>query len=330
MFIWCNRGDIEAYRNEDGTFDDYTIDRLPILEMYVLPPTVVSIIPDPSNLWGAVGYVLEIGERVPMRFGDVIHWKDINLEFDASSRPQLHGMSPIKPGSATLEESNSLSRASMRMSQNDGAKAVLFNETMNAMTPQQQSDLKKVIDAKINNVDVAGSVATLQGKWGLHSLAMSSKDMEMIDKKKMSWREIALLFEVPPQLVDTDTKYDDLDSSLLQWVNNSIAPGCKQLDGEMNRVLLKSFKLEGKAFIATDISDIPEVQASMIKRAKEMQEIWSISPDEVRELLMYEPLGGKFAEPWVVTNRTPLSESSVDDGTDELLNDIQNDRGTNQ
>src|SRR5690349_14779135 len=116
-FIWLNRGDIEDYRNEDGSFDDMAIDKLPVLEMLVLPSNLITIIPDPTDLWGVLGYWLEVGERVIIRKGDVIHWKTINLDFDAASRTHLRGMPPLRPGAKTLEESNTMARASLRQAQ---------------------------------------------------------------------------------------------------------------------------------------------------------------------------------------------------------------------
>lgn len=314
--IWLNRGDIEGYRLPDGSFDDMAIDRLPVLEMHVLPVNLITVIPDPEDVWGVLGYILEAGERLTMRASDVIHWKSVNLDFDASSRSHLRGMTPLTPGAKTLEEGNSLAKGSMRMSQNDGAKAVIYNETMDKMTPTQSSDVKRVVDAKINNTEVSGQVALLQGKWGLLNLAMSSKDMEMIEKKKMSWQELCFLFDVPNEFFDTQTTFANKEQALLAWVTNEIVPACKQLSGELNRVLLKAFKLEGVALISADWSELPEIQKSMAESAKTLQDIWSITPDDVRSFLGHEPLGGKFGEPWVPSGRVPMSE--MNDGSEEI------------
>ena len=320
-FIWLNRGDISQYRNEDGTFDDMQINRLPVLEMYALPPDLVTLIPDPSNPWGVLGYILEGGERDYIRAGDIIHWKDINLQFDISSRTQSRGMSPLTPGARNLEENNSIVNGSMRMAQNDGAKAVLYEKSLSRMTPQQQTDLKKIIDAKINNTDVSGSVAAIQGDWGILNLASDARAMQMIERKKFTWHEIALLFGVPPEYVVTDQKYDNLNQAGIDWVANSIIPSCKQFDGELNRLLLKAFNLDGIAFIATDITEFPEIQQKTIMVAKEMQEIWAISPDDIRELLGYDKIGDTFAEPWVPSNgRMPLSQIGDGMTEEDLIN----------
>lgn len=313
-FIWLNRGDIEDYRLPDGSFDDMAIDRLPVLEMQVLPANLITIIPDPLDAWGVLGYILEVGERLVIRKNDIIHWKNTNLNFDASSRDHMRGMTPMRPGSKTLSESDALSFYSMRSAQNDGSKAIIFEKSMKSITPTQMTQIKSVVDAKVNNLELAGQVATLQGDWGVIDLSMSSKDMETIEKKKMSWQEIAFLFDVPNEFFDTQTTFANKEQALLAWVTNEIIPACKQLNGEFNRVLLKAFSLEGIAVIASDWSDLPEIQKGMVEAAKMMQDIWCVSPDDVREMLGYEPLGGQFSEPWVPSGRVPLSMANQDDG----------------
>lgn len=316
-FIWLNRGDLEPYRNSDGTLDDMAIDRLPVLEMQVLPSNFITLIPDPMDLWGVLGYVLEVGERVVIRKNDVVHWKNINLEFDASSRTHLRGISPLTPGGKTLEENNSLTLSAMRSAQNDGVKAVMYNETMNAMTPTQQADMKRVVDAKINNNQVADAVATIQGKWGLLDLSMSSKEQQRLELKQMSWQELCFLLDVPVEFFNPDITFANKEQALIGWITNDIHPACKQFCGELNRVLIKAFSLDNTAFIACDITELPEVRKSMVESAKMMQEIWSISPDDVRDYLGFDRVGGDFGEPWVPPGRTPLSKSNIDDGMGE-------------
>lgn len=325
-FIWLNRGDISEYRFEDGSFDDVAINRLPVIEMIPLPSNLITIVPDPENLWGVEGYLLEVGERVIIRKDDVIHWKTVSLDFDAASRTHLRGMPPLKPGARTLEENNSMTNAAMRQAQNNGAAGVLYNKTLDKMTPENQTRLKKVIDSKINNNDVAGAVATLQGDWGYLDFGKSSKDMQLIEGQKFSWQELCFLFGVPVELFDPATTFANKEMAQVSWVINEIMPDCKQLDDEMNRMLLKAFKMESVAYIGTDYTQLPEIQKTITETAKIMQEIWCIAPDDIRDFLGYERLGGDFDEPWVAAGRTPLSKAHMDDGGNDILNQIDNGR----
>lgn len=315
--IWLNRGDIESYRNEDGSFRDDEIDRLPVLEMYVLPTDQMTIIPDPNNLWGLLGYILEVGERIHIRKNDVIHWKSTNLNFNQDSRDHLRGWAALRSGKKSLEMNNSMTDSAVRMAQNDGARFVLYNKTMSAMTPTQQTDLKAVIDRKINNNDVKSAVATLQGDWGGIDLGKSAIDMQLLDGKKFSWQELCFLLDVPFEFFDPHTPFAEKQLAMIHWITNSLEPASKQLDGEMNRVLLKSFNLEGKAFIGCDYSDLPEMKQLAVETAKKLQEIWSITPNEVRQSVGYEEsTDPRFNEFWVPGDRVPMSEMS-DGSTDE-------------
>jgi hypothetical protein len=108
-FIFLNRGDLEAYRDETGLLDDDTIDLLPVLEMCVLPADHIAIIPDPTNVWGVLGYVLDIGgQRIVLRKNDVIQWKTVSLDFNAGTRAHLRGMPPLQPGQELLAESRAV------------------------------------------------------------------------------------------------------------------------------------------------------------------------------------------------------------------------------
>jgi len=313
-FIWLNRGDLEGYRNEDGSFMDEVIDKLPVLEMYVLPSNLMGIIPDPDDIWSVLGYILQAGQEVVIRKGDVIHWKSTTLKFDVASREHLRGFTALTPGALTLEESNSVTRASMRSAQNDGAKAVMFDKSMKAMTPTQQSELKKVIDIKINNKDVSNAVATVQGDWGLLDLSQTAKDQMHIEKKLMLWKEMCFLLKVPVELFDPQTTFANKEMAMVAWVTNDIIPACKQLDGELNRMLLKAFGLEKAAFIGTDYSELQEIQKAMADTAKTMKEVGWFTPNEIREVMAYEKRPEKeMNEPWPSSGNSPLSQSLIEE-----------------
>lgn len=319
-FVWLNRGDIEGYRLPDGSFDDKAIDRLPILEMYVLPSQYITLIPDPTNVWGVLGYILEAGERLVMRKGDVIHWKSTNLDFNTTSRDHLRGMSPLTPGSITAEEANSLAKTSLRRSQNDGAKGVLFNEM--ATTPQQQTDIKRVVDVKINNNMVADAVAAMAGKWGYVNLSVDNRANQTVELKKLSWQELCMLLDVPYEFFNPETTFANKEMAQVGWVTNSIVPACKEHDGEYNRVLPKAFGVDGKVFIGSDYAELDEVRKARVASAKEMQEIWSVTPNEVREFLDLEAYDDdSFDVPWVPGGRSPITHMQSPE--DEMAQDLE-------
>lgn len=333
-FIYLNRGDLEPYRNPDGTFNDDAIDVLPVLEMNVLPADHIALIPDPFNIWGVLGYVLEIsGRRIVLRKGDVIHWKTVSLDFDAGTRSHLRGMPPLQPGAELLAESTAVNNSSKRAAETDGAKAALFEKSLKAMTPEQQSQIKAVIDRKINNTDVSGSVAALQGDWGLLDLSMSSKDQMHIEKKQNILQQFCFLFAVPYEFFDPRTTFANKKEAQKGWVTNDIMPACNQLDNEFNRVIPKSFGLEDKVFIGSDDSELPEMQIDIAAMATGLAAAWWITPNEKREMMEQEPIDDpKFDQPFIPSGVTPL-EDMVDPMQEQAmqieLNRVTNGLGKN-
>lgn len=318
-FIWLNRGDTTG-------MDEKAAMALPVLEMYVLPVSDMVVVPDPNNLWGCIDYKLNIsGKLVPLGKANVIHWRKANLKFDAISRTHLRGMTPLEPGADTVQQYEDATKASVRMYQNDGAKGVLFNEMLGTLSPGQESDLRGVINKKINNNDIKGAVAFLQGKWNYVDIGKSNTDLGLLDGKKLTWKELCFLLGVPYAYFDPEIPYADQNKAGIDFVSNTIIPMCRQFDGELNRFLLKAFKVSG-AYIGSDFSDLPEIREMNYQTAVNLSKLWPVTPDEVRELMGYDPLGGEFSEPWVPTGYMPLSQ--FNDGFAQMQQELQN-RGLN-
>jgi phage portal protein BeeE len=316
-FIWLNRGDITG-------LTDMQIALLPVLEMYPLPSYRMKVVPDDENMWGVSGYLLFAGGvDIPFRKGEIIHWKDTNLLFDTVTKEHLRGMTPLKPGAATLQQNNDATHSSIRMYQNDGAKGVLYDKALAKPTPTQEAQIRGVIDRKINNNDVKGAVAALQGEWGFLDLGKTSVDLDLLNGKQMSWKELCFLFQVPYELFDSATTYTNKLQAQKGWVTNSIIPASKELDDELNRVLLRAFALEDKFIIQCDYSQLPEMQADMKALTEWLKEAWWIKPNEKRDLMGWEkddaePLMDEY---WVPNNLTPMSHVGGD-GFDKMLYDL--------
>lgn len=325
-FIWLNRGDVEGKTDE-------VMALMPVLEMYVLPPSMILLVPDPEDLWGCVDYIFLVnGQKLRLGKPNVIHWKTVNLNFDPYTREHLRGMPPLTPGADTLQQNKDSTRAAVRMYQNDGAKGVLSNESMSTLTPVQMSQIKDVVDAKINNKDIKGSVATLQGKWSYQNF-MSGIDTKLLEGSQLTWQILCFLFSVPYEFFDSKTTFANKEQAQNGWVSNTIMPACKQLDGELNRVLLKAFKLEAGGFIGCDFTELLEAQRDLALLVTSLAGAWWVTPNEKREMMMQEPYDDEsFDEPYIPTGVTPLSQMqdgfNMEQMTQQLTNqNIGNDTG---
>jgi HK97 family phage portal protein len=316
-FIWLNRGVLADEMEPEAR------KKMPVLEMYVLPSDQVLLVPDPLNVWGCLGYKLIVGgQRMDIPKEDIIHWKNVSLRFDAQTREHLRGFSPLSAGYKTLQSDNSATDAEVRNYQNDGAKGLLYNETLDSLNAGQKQSVKNVIDRKINSNDVKGAVATMPGKWGYIDLGKSNTDLGLIEGQSNNMKKLCFLFDVPYELFDSETTFANKEQAQKGWLTNSIIPACKQWDDECNRMLLSAFDLEKVAEIRSDFDDLPEMRDDVAKLVTSLQAAWWITPNEKREWMGFEPYGNEFDEPFIPGGTQPLSMAGV--SMDQVANDLAN------
>jgi HK97 family phage portal protein len=329
-FIWLNRGDVrERYDKLTDSFiirTDEEIALLPVKEMYVIPSNRVYIIPDPQNVFGVLSYEFDLGgRRLPIRKVDVIHWKNLNMCYDSYTRQHLRGMTPFKPGSKILQQNNVATESSVRMHENDGARGLLFNEDYADLDPIQKSDLKDIANNQVNNSEIKGSIAMVQGKWGYESFGGTAVDRELLASQEFSIKQLCMLLSMPHEFF-IDTVYENKEKAMKGWIYNDVIPESKQYDDELNRLLLQAFGLKyPDYFIKSDFSELPELQKDFTQLVNQLNLSWWLTPNEKREAMNYEIISDKrFNEPWVPSGIVPLSESSLDDGFNDIVNGINN------
>jgi HK97 family phage portal protein len=327
--IWCNRGDVDPLMSDDE------VKKIPILEMYIMPPQYIEVLPDPDDVWGIIGYVFVVGaERRTLRKCDIIHWRKPNPQFDGVSRTHLRGLSPLKPGNRLLQQDDDATDATVSMYQNGGAKGVAYDKSLRSLTPKQDSQLDDVFERKINNKSVKAAVARVQGDWGYLNVGMNSVDMELLEGQQRAFVRICNLLDTPPALFLTDQTYENALQSIRNWINNSLIPAACSLRDEMNRVLLPAFDLVGKG-ITTDIdpSDLPELQADFSKLVSWLANAWWLTGNQRLDYQNEEKSDNPLMDEIIIPSGMQLLSDLNNDGGDQILNDLQkrglNDYGAN-
>jgi HK97 family phage portal protein len=319
-FIWLNRGDVSQAIDENGNIVERTNKEYlsqPVVEMFVIPPNEITIIVDTSDPNLIIEYLLTNNNTVKFRKEDIVHWKDVNLSWDELARPQLRGMTPLKPGSKTLAADNSLIESMLRMAQNDGARAIAYNKSLNQPTPQQQTQIESVFGDKINNKDRKNQVQALQGDWGLLQLGLTSVDMDTLNAREFIYKELCFILDVPYGFFDSHTPYAEKQLAARDWISNSIKPDVKELDQELQRMLFPAFKLTDKmAKLCSDFDSLPELQEDKAKQIEWLMKS-PLTPNEVREAMEYEPI----KDPIMDEVFMPTGSSSIMAEPDVIPND---------
>lgn len=309
-FTWLNRGEIEGMSDEQA-------DKQPVLEMYWLPAHLVTIVPDPEDVWGIIGYTIELnGAQVFIRKNDVLFWRKPGLKFDATTRIHLRGLSPLKPGLKALTMDEDSTNAAVAMYQQGGARGVLFEKSLRNITTKQKSDIEEIVAKRINNRDMKSAVANLQGDWGYLDIGKDSVDMQLLDGNDKAFAKLCHVFGVPPGLFLIDQTYENQRSNRKRLVSELTIPDCESFNEEMNRMLLPAFGVKGSKIIP-DYAELPEMQEDLVDMIAAYKEA-PITLNEFRTEIGFEEMPVKEMDKVLIdSNKIPIEDISE---MDQVLN----------
>ena len=319
-------GEGDIYLNDGGTGGA-------VVEMNVLPTQFLEIYADPNDLYGVLGYRLDVEGGIDLAKSQVIMWKDWNPNFDATTRSHMRGVSPVKAAYKTLRMSNSAYDASAMMAANGGSKGaltpkVMTNGLFTNVTPDQAAGIQGTVNEKINGTDNKGRVSVLQTPWEYLNFGLSSIDMELIKAMQVSLQQWCRVFGLPAVIFDTDTSsYNNYQNAMRDLVTNTIVPMCATLRDELNMQLVPRFGED--AYIDFDITALAEMQQDMERMVRSLRDANWLTMDEKRVAMNYEAKGGAWDMSYVNQGLIPIEYAgmTLDVNDDNSNNNGQRDMG---
>jgi HK97 family phage portal protein len=247
-----------------------------------------------------------------------------------------YGMSPIQASSVDIDQHNLANKHNVNLLQN-GARpsgAVIFkpkDETGGSvqLSDNQRSQLQSDINSRFAGTGNAGRPMLLEGDFDWKEMGLSPKDMDFIQLKNMSAKDIALVYGVPSQLIgipDAQT-YSNFAEAKLALYNETIIPLLDKIQGDLNEWLVPQFNDEALE-LRYDIDSIP---AMAEQRRRVFESVTSgvkdgiLTRNEAREQLGYEPIDGadsllvpaNLMPLNVATEETPEAEDRSEDIPEE-------------
>ena len=271
-------------------------------ELYILRPDRMKIIPSKTHIPSAYEY--HIGGRVVNRYdvesetgqSEVKHFKMWNPLDD------YYGLAPIQAASFDIDQHNMAAKHNLGLLMN-GARpsgAVIFKPKDESgmhvqLSESQRQQLMTDLNMRFSGSQNAGRPMLLEGDFDWKEMGLSPKDMDFLELKNMSARDIALCFGVPSQLVgvpDSQT-YNNVSEARLALYEDTIIPLIKRVESDLNEWLAPRF--------GDDINvryDIDSIPAMAERRRKVYENVVQavregiISRNEARDRLGYEPIQG--------------------------------------
>ena len=227
-------------------------------ELYCLRPDRVQVIPG-SVTNPIAGYTYTVNQakvRLPaetvrheMLFNPVDDWR---------------GLSPMSPAAKSIDQSNAARGWNMALYQN-GARPSGVITTQYTLEDEQYIRLKEEIADEYAGFVNAGRPVLLEGGATWQETGMSPSDMHWEQGQKLAAREVALCFNIAPELIgDSENKtYSNYQEARRALYEENILPTCDIFREDICDWLCLQYDPKGDLYMDYDIKDIEAMQENM-------------------------------------------------------------------
>ena len=284
-------------------------------ELHLLRPDRMRIVASSRSIPDAYEYV--IGGRVVERYNvdsetgnsDVKHMKMWHPLDDH------YGLSPMASASVDIDQYNLAGKHNVNLLFN-GARpsgAVIFKPQDETGMPtylseSQRQQLMTDLKNRFSGTSNTGRPLLLEGDFDWKEMGLTPKDMDFLNLRHLSAKDIALCFGVPSQLVgvpDAQT-YSNMAEARLALYEETIIPLMRRVESDLNEWLVPQFDESLK--LIYDYDNIPAlterrkmIYANVIEAVRD----GIITRNEARERLDLEPIEGGD-EIYINANMFPL------------------------
>ena len=202
----------------------------PPRELYTLRPDRMTVLPHPINR--IAGYRYEAGgEKTEFDAPQVLHVKLFHPTDD------WYGLSPISVAATVVDSDNASLTWNYSLLKNSARQSGAFVIQKN-LTDVQFDRLKAQVQDDHVGPTRAGSWMVLEGGADWKEMSLSPKDMDWLQGRKDSRLEIAMLFQVQPELIGLkEGTFENRREARLAFYSETILPLADMLRDDLNNWL---------------------------------------------------------------------------------------------
>ncbi len=231
------------------------------VELYALRPDRVAIIAGENLL--PKTYCYKVGKQTAQYPVDPINGRSQILHIkNFHPLSDWYGLSSIEAASYSIDQHNQAGEWNQALLQN-GARpsgAIVVGGS-GYLTEQQYKELKNMVDSVFSGPKNAGRPMLLEGGLDWKEMSLSPKDMDFIESKHSSARDISLALGMPPQLlgIPGDNTYSNLQEARLALWEETILPMVENVVENISNWLTPFYRTDLK--LEYDIENISALSA---------------------------------------------------------------------
>jgi HK97 family phage portal protein len=205
-----------------------------------------------------------------------------------------YGMSPLEAAARSIDQHNAVSGHNLALLQNGGRPSgcLIVRNAQEGLTEDQRNTLRAQAKEHYGGGANAGKILVLEGDFEWREMGLSLKDLDFVSGKKLSAREIAQAFGVPPMFVGVpgDATFSNYKEARFHLWEDTILPMLDLLVAELNGWLAPKF---GEHLsISYNPDAIPALAARREAVWARISQASFLTRNEQRAALGYPPVPG--------------------------------------
>ena len=268
----------------------------PPRELWPLRPDRMAVVPGAAGLPQAYEY--RVGSAHKRWRADAVTGAAPILHLRAfHPLNDWYGLSPIEAAATAIDQRNEADRWNMGLLQNGARPSGAFvvrpdRDGQSHLSDEQFARAKEQLDLLYQGPRNAGRPLLLEGGVDWKELSLSPKDMDFLQAKHTSARDIAAAFGVPPQLlgIPGDNTYANYREARLALWEETIVPLLRHIRDDLNGWLTPMF--EAGLELDVNLDDIPALTLRRERRWAMLQSAEFLTVNEKRAAVGYGEIEG--------------------------------------
>lgn len=200
---------------------------------------------------------------------DIIHLKNFTLDGKT-------GLSTLSYARLSVSIAGTGDKETLNRFQYGGAvRGIVSNMTgVKGFGEYQDEELSKTAVSLDDKFSSGSRIVSLPGEVQFSPISMSSTDMQFLETRKFSVRELCRFFGVPPSFVfdDTSTNYKSAELANNEYLNHTLEPILRNIENELLRKLVpesladrRRFRFDRTGILSLDLSEKVDYQLKSVQ-----------------------------------------------------------------
>ncbi len=260
-----------------------------ILGLCPLRPDRVAVLPGTSG--HPLGWEYTVDGKKRRLINQLIRPPLIHLKY-FHPLDDWYGMSPIEVAARAIDQHNTVGGHNLALLQNGGRPSGALIVKSSQLTHEQKENLRDDIKAIYEGARHAGKIMVLEGEFEWKEMGLSPKDLDFLEGKSLTAREIAQAFGVPPMLVGVrgDATFANYKEARFHLWEDTILPLMDFIVSELNRWLIPWF--DKGLRLAYRKEAIPALAAKREMEWARLRSADFLTINEKRQVAGYQPVPG--------------------------------------